>query len=341
MRIGSVDLASDILIIAEIGNNHEGSVARAEELIGRAAEAGVGAVKFQTIVPERLVTSDQTARLTQLGRLCLDYDAFRHLAGVAVRAGVMFLSTPFDLESVSFLEPLVPAYKIASGDNTFFPLIAACARTGKPLIISTGLLDLGGVQRVQNVVEDTWRKGGIRQELAFLHCVVRYPAAPAEANLAAIRSLATLGATVGYSDHTLGIDAAVLAVVLGARIVEKHFTLDHHQSDFRDHQLSADPAQMTELVARVRDAVTLMGSGVKAPSPEEVMAGAAARRSIAAVRDLPAGAILGAADLTWLRPGGAFAPGDEGQVIGRILVRPVAAGAALRPEDLRDGSGAA
>ena len=225
MKIGDFDLARDILVVAEIGNNHEGSYTLAEEMIGLAAQAGAGAVKFQTIVSDKLVSPRQEERIQQLERFRLSYDEFERLSKVAQQENVLFLSTPFDLESARFLEPLVPAFKIASGDNNFFPMIDIIARTGKPIILSTGLMDLTEISKTKDFIEQIWHENDIDQELAILHCVVGYPTTPSDANLLAIRQLQKLGVTVGYSDHTIGIEAAVLSVALGARIVEKHFTI--------------------------------------------------------------------------------------------------------------------
>jgi sialic acid synthase SpsE len=333
MRIGPYDLERDILVAAEIGNNHEGSYDLAEHLIAKAAEAGAGAVKFQTIVPDRLVSAAQSERLRQLSRFQLRYDEFERLAEVARRHGVLFLSTPFDLESARFLAPLVPAFKIASGDNNFFPMLDTVARTGKPVLLSTGLMDLADVRRSKEFIERVWREQGVAQELAVLHCVVNYPTAPADAHLRAIRSLQTLGVTVGYSDHTIGIEAAVLSVALDARVIEKHFTLDKNQSDFRDHQLSADPAEFAELVRRVKQAQVLLGTGAKRQLPSEREVAERVRRSIVAGRHLEAGTVLGWDDLGWVRPGGGLAPGEEGRVLNRRLTRTLRKGEMIRAED--------
>lgn len=327
MRIGPVDLAREILVVAEIGNNHEGDFGRAEALIARAAEAGVQAVKFQTIVPERLVSATQSARIEQLRRYAFTYDQFARLAEIARAAGVMFLSTPFDVESVRHLDPLVPAFKIASGDNDFVALLETVAATGKPVILSTGMAGVDDVRRACGTIEAVWRERGVAPGLVPLHCVSSYPTPPEVANLLAIRTLAReTGYTVGYSDHTLGIDAAVLSVALGARVIEKHFTLSKTQSEFRDHQLSADPAEMAELVRRVKSAQAMLGSGEKSQQPVEEAVAKAARRSIVARSDLPKGHVVTRDDLDWLRPGGGLAPGREDLLVGRRLQRPVAAG---------------
>lgn len=151
MKIGRFDLDKDILIVAEIGNNHEGCYSLAEEMIGKAAEAGADAVKFQTIVPEKLVSTSQQDRIEQLRRFQLSYEEFERLSKVAEQENIIFLSTPFDIESARFLESLVPAYKIGSGDNDFFPMIDVIALTGKPIIISAGLTDLQEI-KIQSVL---------------------------------------------------------------------------------------------------------------------------------------------------------------------------------------------
>jgi N,N'-diacetyllegionaminate synthase len=332
MKVGPHDLDKAVFIVAEIGNNHEGSFARAEEMIGRAKEAGADAVKFQTIVPEKLASAADTARIAQLTRFQFSYAQFEALAKTAERAGITFLSTPFDIESVAALDPLVPAFKIASGDNDFFPLLEAVAGTGKPILMSTGLSDLDGVARAKRVIEAAWQRAGRRGDLALLHCVVSYPAAPADATLLAIRDLATLGCTIGYSDHTIGNAAAVLSVALGARVIEKHFTLDKNQSDFHDHKLSADPRDLAELVRRVREAEILLGSGGKRVLPCEAAVRERVRRGIAASRDLAPGTVVAASDLTWVRPRAGLAPGREAELIGRRLTVAIPRGAPILPE---------
>ena len=164
------------------------------------------------------------------------------------------MSTPFDLAAIEFLDPLVPAFKIASGDNDFWPLIDRVVRTGKPLIMSLGLGQLAKVDEVIEFVTASAGKHGIPvPDLALLHCVASYPTPPEAAGLAGVHRLMGRGVTVGYSDHTLGIRAAELAVAAGARVIEKHFTIDKNHSEFRDHQLSADPADLKALVVTIRE----------------------------------------------------------------------------------------
>jgi len=336
MRIGSADLDREVLVVAEIGNNHEGDFGRAVELVHAAAQAGAQAVKFQTIVPERLVSPSQVARIEQLRRFCFSYEQFGRLAEAAVSANVMFMSTPFDVESVHHLAPFVPAFKIASSDNNFVRLLEAVAATAKPVLMSTGMAGLADVKRSCAVMETAWRNRGIARAMVLLHCVSAYPTPHESANLLAIRTLAReTGYPVGYSDHTLGIEAAVLSVALGACVIEKHFTLSKTQSDFRDHQLSAEPAELAELVRRVRFARAALGDGVKRIMPAEAGVVAAARRSAVARHDLPAGHVIVREDLEWLRPGGGVAPDAESTLLGHALVRAVAAGDVIAAEMVR------
>ena len=329
MKIGDFDLAGDVLIVAEIGNNHEGSYTLAEEMIGLAAEAGADGVKFQTIVPHKLVSPRQKDRIQQLERFRLSYNGFERLSRVAQQEKVLFLSTPFDIESAHFLEPLVPAFKIASADNNFFPMIDVIARTGKPIILSTGFMDLTEISRTKGFIEGIWRENGIEQELAVLHCVASYPTVPGDANLLAIRKLQELGVTVGYSDHTIGIEAAVLSVALGARIVEKHFTIAKDYSDFHDHQLSADPQDLTQLVQRVKQAVEMLGDGEKRLQDCERRVIDKVRRSVVVSRDLLQGHQLTWTDLSWTRPAGGLPPGNEALILGKRLKRNLSRGAPI------------
>lgn len=329
MRIGDFNTDEKVFIVAEIGNNHEGDFGLAKEMIVAAANAGVDAVKFQTIVPNRLVSAMQTDRVEQLLRFKFSYDQFAELAIVAAENRVMFMSTPFDLESAKFLEGLVPAFKIASSDNTFFPLLKAVAQTNKPVLMSIGLCNRDEVLRSVEYLRDTWGMRDVKDRLALLHCVSAYPTPDEEAGLNVIPSLAELGVVPGYSDHTLGTDAAVLSVAQGARVVEKHFTIDKNHSSFRDHQLSADPADMLAMVQGVRKAERMLGSSSIVCAPSESDGRQAYRRSVVAACDLAAGTLLTQEHLTWVRPGGGLAPGEETRLIGRKLQKSVRNGEQL------------
>ncbi len=337
MIIEDIDLNQRVLIVAEIGNNHEGSFALAQEMVGLAAQAGADAVKFQTIVPELLVCRAEYKRIEQLCKFQLTREEFAALARQARDAGLIFLSTPFDLESARFLNTIQPVFKIASGDNTFYPLIDAVAGFGKPMIVSTGLADCYVVHQLFQRINGIWEQQGVNPSLALLHCVASYPTPSDQANLGAIATLKNLfpDLVIGYSDHTLGIDAAIFAVAAGARIVEKHFTLNKNHSDFRDHKLSADPAELRRMVDGIRQVCLMLGPGVKEPRPCEVDMTSALRRSIAAATDIPAGTVLTDEHFTWLRPGTGLPPGSEDQLRGRKTLRDLAMGELIGVSDVK------
>lgn len=335
MRIGSHDTDHKVIVVAEIGNNHEGNFAVARELVDLAADAGVDAVKFQTARADLFISAADADRRKRFASYEFSPAQWAELSAQARHRGLLFMSTPLDLVSLDMLTPLVDAVKIASGDVTFAPLLDAAAATRKPLVLSSGASSVDEVAAAVARVRGQWARLEHAGDLAVLHCVSAYPTPAHEAQLRAIPALADrLDATVGYSDHVTGIDAAVAAAALGARVIEKHFTLDKNYSAFRDHQLSADPAEMRALVERVRAIEPMLGDGVKAIQPSERANQSAIRRSIAAAADLPSGHVLGGADLIWIRPGTGLAPGQEHLLIGRALVRDVRAGAQLSPSDV-------
>jgi N,N'-diacetyllegionaminate synthase len=328
MKIANKDTSDRVVVIAEIGNNHEGCFETAERMVSEAAAAGADAVKFQTIDPAKLVAASEPARREQLRRFKFERRQFEKLKKRADSEGVIFLSTPFDCDCVEWLDEWVPAFKIASGDNNFLPLLERVAATGKPIIMSTGLSERDSLRASRDVLEKAWKRHGFEKPgLAFLHCVVSYPTPPQEAELWAIRELAALdGIIPGYSDHTLGIEAAVLSVGVGARIVEKHFTLDKARTTFRDHQLSADPLDLKRMIDGIRSAETFLGAGKLSVRACEQAALSSARRSLAACRDLPEGHSIDLSDITWLRPGTGISVGSEEKIVGKKLKTPVAAG---------------
>ena len=331
MKIGSIDLTDEVCIVAEIGNNHEGDVQRAHQLIEAAAASGVNAVKFQTFQTKHYVSAQDARRFERLSAFELTPNQFQQLAEYAHSVNLLFISTPFDLGSVDVLLPLVDAYKISSGDNNFYPLIERVSRTKKPLMVSTGLADDAQISETLECIRE-WRA---LNQVALLHCVTAYPVDPASANLAAIAALAiNEEITVGYSDHTLGCEAAVLSVAAGARIIEKHFTLDKNYSDFHDHHISADAQDMAELVTRVRHAEQLLGAGTNTVQPIEEKIRASVRRSIVAGRDLRQGHVLKFSDLTWIRREGELVPGQENIVVGKRLKRNIDFGEPLTARDV-------
>jgi sialic acid synthase SpsE len=335
MKIGKFDLSNKVLVVAEIGNNHEGRIEVAEELVRQAASCGVDAVKFQTFRTQFYVSPEDTVRFERLKSFELTINEFEQLSRLAHTFGLMFISTPFDLESAASINSIVDAYKIASGDNTFWPLISQVAGTGKPIIISAGLSDLEQVKQIVDYLRRVWSEKKIAGEMSVLHCVSSYPTPPEQANLRAIPLLAhKLDVQVGYSDHTMGIEACVMAVALGAKIIEKHFTLNKSFSDFRDHLLSADPEEMKELVQRIRRVEVLLGKVEKSIQACEQSVLVDLRRSVVAAGDLSQGHEIQLADLTWTRPGGGVEPGREELLVGKRLRRPLQFGEKLYPRDL-------
>lgn len=327
MKIKDINIKDKVLIIAEIGNNHEGSYSLAEDMIGLAEESGADAVKFQTFQTEHYVSVNDKERYKRLKSFELTFKEFEKLSNIAKELGILFISTPFDLESALFLNSIVDAMKISSGDNTFYPLIQSVAETGKPIIMSTGLVDIQQIMKSKTLIENIWAEKDIVQDLAVLHCVSAYPVEAQYANLRAIQSLReSLDCTVGLSDHTIGTTSAIASVALGARIIEKHFTLDKHFSDFRDHQISCDPQDMKQLVQSVREAEKMMGSGAKIAQLPEKDSSPLMRRSIVAKHSLSKGHKLKLGDITWVRPSGGLEPGEEHIIIGKRLSQSIEKG---------------
>jgi N,N'-diacetyllegionaminate synthase len=334
MKLTEFDTQERVLIVAEIGNNHEGDFSVAEKLVRTAAECGVDAVKFQTFKTEQYVSRSDKQRFDRLKSFELTSDQFSRLSELAHSLGLKFISTPLDLESVGFLEKIVDCLKVASGDITFYPLIRKIAVTKRPIILSTGVSDLMQIRKTIHYVEQCWKQIGFSGTLAVLHCVSCYPLNPDDANLRSIPFLARdLNQEIGYSDHTLGIEACCAAVALGATIIEKHFTLDKQFSDFRDHQISADPADMIELVRRARLVSRMLGRSEKRVMPCAELLQTVVGRSVAFNRSLSRGHAISSADLIWVRPAGGIPPGEEEKFFGRKLKRTVAPGELLTATD--------
>jgi N-acetylneuraminate synthase len=325
-------------IIAEAGVNHDGDLARARQLIDVAVEARADAIKFQSFHADRLASihaplaAYQRAHdpaLTQremLRRLELSDADHRALFDHCRQRGILFLSSPFDEASADLLERLgVAAYKIPSGEITNLPLLRHLASKQKPLVVSTGMADLGEVEQAANAL----RAAG-NTTLALLHCVSRYPAPAADANLRAMETLrAAFGCPVGFSDHTLGTEVALAAVALGACLIEKHFTLDRDRSG-PDHAISLEPRGLIELVRGIRRVEQALGHGRKEPVPGEAEVAAVARKSLIAARDVAAGCPLQAGDILVQRPGTGIAPSWAERITGRRLRLPLREGDLIR-----------
>ena len=317
MKIGAFDTATRPLLIAEIGNNHEGDPVLARDLAAAALDAGAHAVKFQIIDPARLVHHAQTDRIAQLTRYRLPLATLAEIAATVTSRGRLFMASAFDLDSLSAIAPYLDAVKIASGDLDFDPLLAQAATLGKPIVLSTGMSTTAEIAHAVGVISAGLPPAA---RLALLHCVSRYPTPLERANLRAIPALAArFDLTVGYSDHTLGIEAAIAALALGARIIEKHFTLNKSQSSFRDHALSADPAEFAQLARLVEASDAMAGDGLRPDMLADAATRNMARRSVVAARDLAAGAVLQADDFDYLRPAGGVPPAEASRLTGRRL----------------------
>lgn len=321
-----------VFLVAEAGVNHDGDVCTALELVDVAAAAGADAVKFQTFVPAALAVSGaplasyQRSRATgvteqrgMLEQLCLSPDDLRRVAAHCERLGLLFLSTPFDLPSVTLLERIgVPAFKVASSELTNLPFLEALARRCFPLIVSTGMATLQEVACAVDTVQ------AIGTPLVLLHCVSGYPTPVEQVNLRAIDTLRSAFDTpVGYSDHSLGADASLAAVACEVCLLERHVTLDRTRQG-PDHAISLEPDELRDLVRRVRHTEAMLGDGRKSLQPVEHDTRAAARRSIVAARALAAGETLTADALAMKRPGNGLPPGRLAELVGARLVRALA-----------------
>jgi N,N'-diacetyllegionaminate synthase len=322
-------------VIAEIGVNHEGDAEIAHRLLDAAADAGADAVKFQTYTPEGYISRVQPERLERVRRFALSHEQFRALSQHATRREITFFSTPLAIEDVDFLDGIAPIFKVASGDLTYLDLIHHIATKGKPIILSTGLGLEDEIRAAINTVLAVRPQAHDDGSLMLLHCVTAYPTPAEEAHLRNIRWLLDrFGLPVGYSDHTLGTKACELAVAVGAVAVEKHFTDCKEGRAFRDHQLSADSADMVELIANIRQAETFLGRYERQRGATETDNMVLTRRSVAALVDIPEGATISRDMLTCLRPmWGVPAEKIAGVVGGRVL-RAIPAGDIIRAEDV-------
>ena len=336
MILDGYDLNERRFVVAEIGNNHEGDASLAMEMVAAAADAGADAVKVQVIAPDHLVNIAQEERIAQLTRFRLPLSTFEDMARLARSRDMQFMASAFDLESLDSIFDSVSAVKIASSDLNFVQLLAAAASKGKPIILSTGMGTMDEVKSAVETIGQNLPAGNTLEEsLVILHCITSYPTPIEQANLAAIETLGNaFPVTVGYSDHTLGIEAAIIAAGLGARVIEKHFTLDKSYSSFRDHQLSADPDELKRLTSVLHEFDGVLGSGQKVPMACEVDNLVGVRRSIVSAHDLPAGTFLSPGDLDFVRPAGGLEPADAAKVTGRRLRVSLKRHEALRLEDL-------
>ena len=338
------ELSQDnVYVIAEAGCNHNGDFALAERLVDAAAATGANAVKFQTFVPERMITkgspkADYQIKATgtaesqfdRLRRMRLSREQHLSLIKRCQDKGIAFSSSAFDHESLDLLAEFdLPFIKIPSGEITNTPYLEHAAGLGIPVVLSTGMSDLADIERALNALA----KGGVR-DVVLLHCLSDYPSRWAEANLRVIATLQqTFGLPVGFSDHSQGIELPLLAVALGAVMVEKHITLDRTMEG-GDHKASLEPEPFTRMVSCIRRLGPALGDGIKRCMDSERNVRDVARKSIVAGRGIPKGAVLGPDDLLCKRPGTGIPPYEMEKIIGLAAARDIAEDEMLSWTDL-------
>lgn len=331
-----------VFVIAEAGVNHNGSLDMALQLVDAACAAGADAVKFQTFRAEDVVTPDaatadyqrtntgDTNQFDMIRKLELDEAQHAKVAQHCRERGIEFCSTPFSEDAVAMLVRLgVKRIKLPSGEITNKRLLECAADTGLPLLMSSGMATLQEVQQAVQWIADRWQARGLPppgpDTLTLLHCTSAYPAPAESLNLRAIATMArATGLPVGYSDHSLGAEAALAAVALGATVIEKHLTLDKALPG-PDHRASADPQEFAAVIAGIRTVEAMLGDGVKQPQPIEQNTRDVARRSVVVLRQLARGHRVAESDLGLRRPGTGIPPDQWQQVVGRVLAHDVAA----------------
>lgn len=316
-----------VMIIAEAGVNHNGDLGLAKEMVLKAKEAGADYVKFQTAIPELVIsryaemaeyqkanTGTVESQLEMCKRLHLRLDDYGTLKGFCEEVGIKFGSTPFDLVSIGVLDRLnVDFIKIPSGEVTNLPYLRAVNSCGRAVILSTGMSSLGEIDAALKVLKDC--------DVTLLHCTTEYPCPMDAVNLRAMLTLRkAFGRPVGYSDHTQGIEIPIAAVAMGANVIEKHFTLDRNMPG-PDHKASLEPLELKAMVDAIRNVELSLGTGVKVPAECEKKNIAIARRSIVAACKIPRGAVFTEQNLGVKRPGTGISPMCWDEVIGRTAKR--------------------
>lgn len=317
-----------VFIIAEAGVNHNGSVETAREMVDIAAQAGADAVKFQTFKAEKVIskfalkaeyqkksTPGCESQLEMVKKLELDADAHKELMSYCVEKGIIFLSSAFDLESMNLLKELgLAIFKIPSGEITNVPYLLKVGNLKKKIILSSGMATLEEIRQALKVLISA---GTPKANITVLHCNTEYPAQFEDVNLSAMLTIKdTLKIKVGYSDHTLGIEVPIAAVALGARVIEKHFTLSRDMEG-SDHRASLEPDELRAMVKAIRNIEKALGDGVKRPSPSEIKNKAVVRKSIVAAEDISKGITLTSGMLSIKRPGTGISPEYLNEILGR------------------------
>jgi N,N'-diacetyllegionaminate synthase len=316
-----------VFIIAEAGINHNGDIEIAKKLVDVASEAGADAVKFQSFKAEKLVsrnakkaeyqkntTDKPESPLDMLKRLELDFKNHKELISYCGKRNIIFLSSPFDLESIDLLNKLgVEIFKIPSGEINNLPYLRKIGKLKKKVILSTGMSTLDEIKDALDIL----RENGTT-DIIVLHCNTEYPTRVEDVNLRAMETIRrTFNIEVGYSDHTLGIEVPIAAVAMGAAVIEKHFTLDKNMEG-PDHKASLEPNELREMVRAIRNIERALGDGIKKPSNSELKNVNIVRKSIVAKRYIKKGEVLTEENLTVKRPGDGISPMKWDEVIGRV-----------------------
>lgn len=345
LRIGKHEIGyhRPVFVIAEIGVNHNGDIKLAKKMIKAAAESGADCVKFQTFKAERVVTQGavkakyqlkttdpEESQLRMLKKLELPQEAYETLIADCEACGVTFMSTPYNIEDIDFLDKIgVSAFKLASIHAAEPYIVEYAAKKGKSVILSTGMATLGEIDEVVRVFRNTGNEA-----LALLQCTTNYPSAVNEANLRAMQSIAkAFDVITGYSDHTRTDTACIVSIGLGAKIIEKHFTLDKSLPG-PDHSCSATPKEFTGLVKKIRDAEAVLGSPVKSPTRIERANAEGMRRSIVARKGIAKGEVFTSAMLLFKRPAIGISPRFFDEIIGRVAQRAIEKNAFIRWSDI-------
>lgn len=316
-----------VFIIAEAGVNHNGSIDLAKKLIDVASDAGADAVKFQTFKAENLVsknaqkaeyqkttTDKKESQFDMIKKLELDKEAHKDLISYCHSKNIIFLSSPFDIDSIKTLNDLgLEIFKIPSGEITNLPYLRQIGKLNKKVILSTGMSDINDIKNALNIIT---REGTNKENIIVLHANTMYPTPMKDVNLKAMMTIGnTFDVAFGYSDHTLGIEVDIAAVSMGAKCIEKHFTLDKSMEG-PDHKASLEPDELKSMVLAIRNIEEALGSHIKKPSKSEMSNIQAARKSIVAKTKIKPGDVFSEKNLTVKRPGNGISPMRWDEIVG-------------------------
>lgn len=345
-------MPNKIIIIAEAGVNHNGSIEIAKKLIDAAVEAQADYIKFQTFKADKLASfnapkaeyqkknDNNVSQLNMLKKLELTEEMHEVLIEYCLKKGINFLSTPFDESSADYLENKVDYYKVPSGEVTNLFFLEHLALKKKPIILSTGMCLLSEIEDAVNIISKIWKNNNYETEkhqvpLYLLHCTTDYPVPFADVNLKAMLTLKNeFNLPVGYSDHSLGIEVAIAAVSLGAGIIEKHFTLDRKMIG-PDHEASLTPIELKQMVKSIRNIELALGNGEKVPTKSEMKNAIVARKSMHYKRAMKAREVFTRNDLIMLRPGDGISSKDFNKIKGKALAKNVEAGQIIKLKDFK------